>query len=219
MSCLCPVCGYPDLDEPAWNGTSPSDDICTSCGTQFGYDDFATDPARRTERHRLLRQRWRDRGCPWYAEGLEDPPPGWDPDAQLARLALADAAGQVLRPDDVEALWERFDREAQSMKSSLHAVERLADLYARLDDRDRPVADELLTTWIRLELDARRWFDALALIRRFEVRSALPALHAELASLDGDVGGPAVRFERAKLQRIIETLEGRRAPDAPGPGS
>ena len=36
---ICPVCGY-DLGFPAWDGESPSDEICNCCGIQFGYGDI-----------------------------------------------------------------------------------------------------------------------------------------------------------------------------------
>lgn len=41
MSNICPVCGYDGLYEPPYdkNGTG-SDEICPSCGFQFGCDDF-----------------------------------------------------------------------------------------------------------------------------------------------------------------------------------
>jgi hypothetical protein len=37
---LCPVCGY-ELAFAPWSDDSPSDEICPSCGIQFGYDDAA----------------------------------------------------------------------------------------------------------------------------------------------------------------------------------
>jgi hypothetical protein len=80
---ICPVCGYAGLDEPPWVGSSPSDDICPCCGTQFGYHDFETDADLRAARHVELRRGWIERGCPWHYE-LEAPPPGWDPARQLA---------------------------------------------------------------------------------------------------------------------------------------
>jgi hypothetical protein len=40
MQNICPVCGYPDLFEPAYKENYyPSDEICPSCGYQFGWTD------------------------------------------------------------------------------------------------------------------------------------------------------------------------------------
>ena len=38
---ICPACGYDGLEEPPWTDGSASDEICPSCGIQFGYEDFA----------------------------------------------------------------------------------------------------------------------------------------------------------------------------------
>jgi rubrerythrin len=39
-SFVCPVCGFPDLTEqPRYADGGSSDEICPSCGFQFGYDD------------------------------------------------------------------------------------------------------------------------------------------------------------------------------------
>lgn len=79
----CPVCGYPALEEPPWTDESGSDEICPSCGTQFGYDDQAGgDPAARPAVHLRLREAWKAAGCPWFSQARR-PPPGWDPQAQL----------------------------------------------------------------------------------------------------------------------------------------
>lgn len=78
----CPVCGYPGLSEPAWDDDDPSDQICPSCGIQFGYDDGAMDDS---ELRRQLWQKWRERwienGCKWWSN--QPPPAGWDPTEQL----------------------------------------------------------------------------------------------------------------------------------------
>ncbi len=80
---LCPVCGYPDLAEPPWDNDSPSDDICPSCGTQFGYHDAIRGGAgKRQELHRRLREAWRSAGCPWSSYG-RPPPAEWNPQEQL----------------------------------------------------------------------------------------------------------------------------------------
>jgi hypothetical protein len=81
----CPVCGYASLQAPAWSGDSPSYEICPCCGTEFGYDDFATTEDDRKTRHLELRASWIERGCSWWSAGL-DPPEGWDPTAQLRML-------------------------------------------------------------------------------------------------------------------------------------
>jgi rubredoxin len=83
---LCPVCGYPNLSEPPWSNGSPSDEICPSCGTHFGYDDAAGgDAAKREEIYRRRRDEWRSAGSRWFSVG-RPPPPGWDPESQLDAL-------------------------------------------------------------------------------------------------------------------------------------
>jgi hypothetical protein len=105
---------------------------------------------------------------------------------------------------EFEGVWERFDAEAQAAKFSHEAVLRLADYYRHLDNEDKRVVDETLASWV-LEGDERRQFDALALIDEFRIRSALPALEADLARL-ANAAGPSVPTDRAKLQRIIADL-------------
>ena len=64
----CPVCGFPDLHEPPWQGNAASDEICPSCGTHFGYDDDAGgDAAQREAIYRQRRETWRAAGTPWFA--------------------------------------------------------------------------------------------------------------------------------------------------------
>lgn len=76
----CPVCGFPALEEPAWDPEtgSPSFNICPCCGCEFGYDD-ATPQAR--ERYR---QQWIDRGAPWFKPELR--PVNWDLEEQLCGI-------------------------------------------------------------------------------------------------------------------------------------
>ena len=82
---ICPVCGYL-LREPPWRDGLPSDEICPSCGIQFGYDDSL--PARRAQTYTEWRRRWVANGMAWWSEH-QDPPPGWDPEQQLERLTSA----------------------------------------------------------------------------------------------------------------------------------
>jgi len=55
----CPVCGYPELDEPPRSSSGGgSDEICPSCGFQFGLDD---------EDGGIGYATWRER---WIAAGM-----------------------------------------------------------------------------------------------------------------------------------------------------
>ena len=77
---VCPVCAYPDLDDPPRQAGSPSDEICPSCGFQFGYTD---DDSGYT--YAEWRRKWVAEGMPWSEIGIEEPP-GWDPGSQLANV-------------------------------------------------------------------------------------------------------------------------------------
>src|SRR5437868_12950436 len=75
MNHICPVCGYPDLEDP------PADfEICPSCGTEFGYSDIA-----RT--YDDLRDRWLATGPRWYSR-VTPQPPNWNGHDQLYRAGL-----------------------------------------------------------------------------------------------------------------------------------
>jgi hypothetical protein len=84
----CPVCGY-DLGFPAWKDKSPSDEICPSCGIQFGYNDAAGgDEARRRQIYQQWRQKWIAEGMRWNSVGIS-PPPQWDPIGQLRQIGIS----------------------------------------------------------------------------------------------------------------------------------
>ena len=78
---MCPACGCPDLDDPPRSNGSPSDEICFSCGFQFGYTDDARDYT-----YEQWREEWVRAGMPWRGRGKVGPQ-GWDPSQQLANLA------------------------------------------------------------------------------------------------------------------------------------
>ncbi len=80
----CPICGYPDLAEPAWDNGTGSDEICPCCGTHLGYDDAAGGDAAERERTWVsLRQSWLVNGCPWFSQKRR-PPAGWSASAQMS---------------------------------------------------------------------------------------------------------------------------------------
>jgi hypothetical protein len=87
MTYICPVCGYDALFDPPWQDDSPSDDICPSCGIQFGYHDVAGgNPEGRKRIYTEWRQRWIDQGMPWHSINAQPVPSGWDPVRQLTRV-------------------------------------------------------------------------------------------------------------------------------------
>src|SRR5258708_1336155 len=75
MSNICPVCGYPELDKPAYTGTvgrgSASYEICSSCGFQYGWTD--------DDQHisfEQWRKQWIANGMLWFSKGCSAPA-GW----------------------------------------------------------------------------------------------------------------------------------------------
>lgn len=82
MTFVCPVCGYDGLEEeprPASGGGSF--EICPSCGFQFGVSDDD-----RGFTHDAWREQWIEGGMIWD-KGRSQPPRGWDPIEQLARVS------------------------------------------------------------------------------------------------------------------------------------
>ncbi len=72
----CPVCGFPELDEPPYDEAKcPTYIICPCCGVEFGFDDA-------TATFKELRQKWKAQGMPWRSTS-QPPPLGWSPKKQL----------------------------------------------------------------------------------------------------------------------------------------
>jgi hypothetical protein len=89
----CPVCGYDRLLEPPWSLGSGSDEICPSCGTQFGYQDSlaAHGPEARRSVQEKLRSDWVKSGMAWRSS-VSKSPDGWNPGAQLEQLLASDTS-------------------------------------------------------------------------------------------------------------------------------
>lgn len=82
MKHICPVCGYDELTEPAYNANLGSLEICASCGFQFGKTD---DDEGIT--HNEWRNKWIKKRFPW--DGIDiRPPKDWDPKAQLLNIGI-----------------------------------------------------------------------------------------------------------------------------------
>jgi len=87
----CPVCGYPDLEDPAWSQFNGSLEICPSCGIQFGYDDAAGGSIEgRKAIHLEWRKAWIASGMRWTSIG-RSAPSRWNPAEQLRRAGLSGA--------------------------------------------------------------------------------------------------------------------------------
>lgn len=77
---VCPVCGYPWLEEAAYVKGAGSGEICPCCGFDF---IGAVDPGRHAE----WRQQWISGGMSWWAAQAGRPAPDdWDPARQLKAL-------------------------------------------------------------------------------------------------------------------------------------
>jgi hypothetical protein len=88
MPFTCPVCGFPDLDLPPRSPKTGggSDEICPSCGIQFGYDDAAGgEEESRARIYEKWRKKWIARGMVWDRESTA-PPQGWNPVEQLKNI-------------------------------------------------------------------------------------------------------------------------------------
>ena len=95
---VCPVCGYPDLNEPPYNQQgAASYEICPCCSTEFGVTDNTSSIAARSAQHSVLRTKWMSAGAKWWHEGRQLPPnnwqkqkpPDWSAEKQLAKAGLA----------------------------------------------------------------------------------------------------------------------------------
>jgi DNA-directed RNA polymerase subunit RPC12/RpoP len=70
MPYTCPVCAYDRMVKPPVNFT-----ICSSCGTEFGYDDAGRS-------YEELRAEWLNNGALWFSDATPAPD-GWNGYLQL----------------------------------------------------------------------------------------------------------------------------------------
>lgn len=79
---ICPVCGYPELDEhPRTDEGGGSYEICPCCNFQFGVTDDDEHIS-----YSQWRERWIKSGMIWD-EGNSEPSQSWNPRKQLENLA------------------------------------------------------------------------------------------------------------------------------------
>jgi hypothetical protein len=90
MSHICPVCGYPELSESAYNEDGGgNDEICASCGFQFGYSDrgYGIEDPETHQMHREWREKWIKGGMKWYSS-FTIQSPRWNPIQQLRNIGV-----------------------------------------------------------------------------------------------------------------------------------
>ena len=78
---VCRVCGLIQLDPP-WgeDGKSPSYEICSCCGVEFGYEDSSVNGVV------TYRRKWLEAGANW--EDVEERPNNWSAEEQMKNVPL-----------------------------------------------------------------------------------------------------------------------------------
>ena len=141
----CPVCGYPNLHEPAYDKHGyPSFEICPSCGVEFGYEDHS-------KSHPQLRREWIKGGKEWSSVAIAAPA-DWDQDSQLAQLL----DGRVAEPDCIPGyLLNRLKARYGEPQRHYHTWDHIEALKRHFDS--------LKEHWHRPEpvLWALYWHDAI----------------------------------------------------------
>lgn len=93
---------------------------------------------------------------------------------------------------------------ADFMKEPQEALRALAVMYRGISAEERLEVDQLLAEQLASH-DSSERFDALAIIRRFNISSALPALRrlADRLETETEPGAPA---DRRQVDRIIDNM-------------
>ena len=113
-----------------------------------------------------------------------------------------------MNEDDIRSEWCRFRRDAsdraQAAKQSQQVIYDLINYYQSLSEDERVVVDMLLADDLDSTNEADQ-FDALALIREFQIQSALPALRALADRLELEHSARAP-YEWSKVNGLIGLL-------------
>ncbi len=83
MAYNCPVCGFDELKYPPYNELmGGSNEMCQSCGYEFGYHDDDQEIT-----HEEWRERWIKNGMKWRVDDKHKPL-HWNPVAQLRNIGV-----------------------------------------------------------------------------------------------------------------------------------
>jgi NAD(P)-dependent dehydrogenase (short-subunit alcohol dehydrogenase family) len=127
MSHTCPVCGFPNLNEPP-RGLSGggSSEICPSCGFQHGVDDDDVGKG-----YAAARNAWQRGGMKWSSHG-QPQPWGWKPEAQVVAVTPKKGAKFIAITGCTRgcgrALAEHFVAEGHTVAGCGRAEDRVAEL-------------------------------------------------------------------------------------------
>ena len=102
---------------------------------------------------------------------------------------------------EMETYRRGADEEAARRKESFLVEKQLLQLYGRFDEYERLMAHQVFAEWALSQDEATR-FDALVMIRRFKIVTALPALRQLAERLRGE-RSPGAPFELDKVERLI----------------
>lgn len=110
---------------------------------------------------------------------------------------------------DIRSQWHGFQsrvsREATESKQSQGALFDLFERYRSLDPTERAAVDRLLAEDVLSDSELER-YDAEAMIREFQIRSALPSLRRLADRLEAD-DSPGAPYEWAKVNKLISALD------------
>jgi hypothetical protein len=106
--------------------------------------------------------------------------------------------------EELEAYRRAADEEAQFLKDSHLALDRLFGLYKKFNAAERAMADQILAEWALSE-DAALRFDAWSMINEFKIVTAIPALRL-IASRLASSSEPGAPFELEKVARLLQDL-------------
>jgi hypothetical protein len=86
---ICPVCGYDELREPAYDEDGGGNfEYCDSCRFHFGYHDrgYGIEEPETHKIHQEWREKWIKDGMPWRDE--DEKPFNWNPINQLRNIGI-----------------------------------------------------------------------------------------------------------------------------------
>jgi hypothetical protein len=105
---------------------------------------------------------------------------------------------------EMEAYRQSVIAEALATKEMQIVPLKLVSLYSRFDENERLMASVVLSGWLVSQDESLR-YDALAVIRRYQIVTALPALNKLLERLR-DEARPGAPYEAHGVEKVIAAI-------------